>query len=713
MKKVSNGILMRVYALFGFFLMFGLLIVFRVMGIQLNQGYWAQKEVKERITFERVIADRGNILSEDGKLLATSLPFYRMVLDASFIDTVEMPGIKDSVYILASNLATRFGNTYIDSVQINDTLKIGIPRKDTMLYYNRIMQAVRKGDRHIYLTRKKINYKDLQIVKTWPILRKSRYKGGFYVEDLKNERFYPFGNLAKVTLGSIVQDTVPIRGIEFSFHQHLRGEDSYALMQEIIDGGKLPVNQYGQDAAVDGKDVVTTLNVTYQEILDRTLEWGVRRTGAKSGTAILMEVETGKIKGIANYPESFNHAIATRYEPGSTFKLVSATMALEDQMVDITDTVDTGDGTIQYDEQVITDAGKAFGIITLEEVFARSSNVGMSKIIKKAYQDDPQKFIDNLKKFGFGGPVISQIQGEPEPKMHTPGGELWTTASLPSMAIGYSVEVTPLQMATFYNAIANNGKLMRPWLVKEIREDSRVIESFEEEVMNESICSPETIKRVRQMMDAVVEEDYGTAYYALRKMPFPVAGKTGTAKKLKGKKYSNSYRSSFGGFFPANDPRYTLFVMVDEPTRGGYAGGAIAAPIFREVAKQVYPLERGLRTIAMDSAAIGNYPKPKLAFRESVEAIYKELNVPYQLAEDTAWVAAKVDTSGLVLKQFEPKEMVVPNLRGMSGRDAINILENMGLKVRMRGFGKVKSQSLLPGYKVGEQSLKEITLYLG
>lgn len=714
MKRVSDNILLRVYVLFGLFLIFGAIILLRIMGLQLNHDYWAHREISERVSFRKVIADRGNIISEEGDLLATSLPYYRLAMDPTVIDTGSVPGFRDSVFLLASNLATHYGEWVEDSVQVNDSTWEYFERKDTLLYANRILKAMREGDRHVYLTRKKLSFREVEAVREWPILNWGRYRGGVIFEKLNNERFYPFEQLAKATLGTIVYDTQPVRGIEYSFHRALKGEDSYILAQKIAGGGELPLNQYGESNAIDGHDVVTTLDVDMQEIVHRALARGVEQSQAALGTAIVLEVETGKIKAIANYPENFNYGIATQLEPGSTFKLISATAAMEDGIIDLCDTVDTGNGIIDYAEQQITDNGAAYGELDFEHVFAKSSNVGVSKVINEGYGAQPERFIESLKRFGFFGPANHQIIGEPTPIVYQPGDSLWNSTTLPSMAIGYSVHVTPLQMATFYNAIANGGKLMRPWLVKEIRDDSNVLERFGPEVVHPRICSPATIEKLNVLLKAVVS--YGTASRALKDMDFPVAGKTGTAKKFKYGEYRNAYRASFGGFFPADAPRYTCYVMVDEPIAGGYAGGSIAAPIFREIADAIYRIDSEMKTPEADPANVPVVDLPKVMFAENAK-LWLEMAGDSAAAgviiPDTSWVVVAKDTGKLVVSSLPGDAQVIPDVKGMSARDAMVLLESMGLEVQLRGHGKVRRQSLLPGYRVGKGSMASITLFLG
>lgn len=694
MKSVSNHILLRVYLLFGFFLLFGVLIVLRVSVIQWNKGAWMQKEIEEQVFFKRVVADRGNILSEDGTIMATSLPFYRIAIDPGRLDTTQFLGFNDSLMLLATNLANHFGGE----------------ERDTMLYYHRVMDAISRGDRHVYILRKKLNFKELEMVKRWPILRMNKYEGGLIAEKFNNERYYPMGDLARITLGRLVDDTLGIRGIEYSYNRELRGRDGYILAQKVVGDSYVPLDEFGDDGSRDGLDVITTLDVDLQDVVESALRYGVEKHFAKYGTAILMEVETGKIKALANYPETYNHGVATQIEPGSTFKTVAATALLEDHLIDICDTIDTGDGTIMYDDKEVTDNGHSWGEIDFEQVFAHSSNVGMSKAVNELFGYNPNRFMEHLKNFGFFAPANVQLAGEPMPKIISPEDKEWTIATLPSLSYGYSLQVTPLQMATFYNGIANQGKLLRPWLVKEVRNNSQLVESFGPEVMNDQMCSKETTIKMRELMKAVVA--YGTAKSAFRNMPIEVAGKTGTVRKNKNGKYIRKYRASFGGFFPADNPRYTLYVMLDEP-EGGYAsGGTVAAPIFRQIAEEIYTMDLQLsRPPEKRDNRPNRKPGNQLMIAKSATTVYPELGIHTSSAPEAEWVKAESNGHQVNLLAHDKEIMTIPNLRGMTSRDAINLLENMGVKVYLKGTGRVRRQSLLPGFRIGNDT--SITLFLG
>lgn len=698
MAKVSDNILVRVYWLFAMFLLFGILILFRVSSLQLNKAEWTRMEVEKKVFFKKVIADRGNILAEDGTILATSLPFYQIGMDPSVIDTTYFENFTDSLSILSNKLID-----YFEGGQRDSTDSLGLK------HYHRVMGALAKGRQYVGLIRKPINYQQLQMIKEWPILNAGRLKGGFVVDKIHNKRFFPFEKMGRITLGLLKDDTLGIRGIEYSYNKELRGKDGFFLAQKIAGGSYIPLDKYGSEDAVDGKDIVTTLDVNLQDIVETSVKKAVEKHEAKFGTAILIEVNTGKIKAIANYPEEYNHAIATQIEPGSTFKLASAVALLDKGVVKATDTIDTGQGFIEFDDKKIRD-DFAYGKIPFSTVLAKSSNVGISKTVNHYFKDSINQFYTYLDNFGFKGPINSQIDGEPAPKIIRKKDEGWNLATLPSMSIGYSLNVTPLQMAAFYNAIANDGRLMQPYLVKEIRDNSKVIQSYSPVVLNKQVCKKETAQKVKELLRGVV--DFGTAKN-IKDSRVLLAGKTGTARKIVDGEYQQIHQASFAGFFPADNPRYTCYVLIDEPSAGEIYGSQVAAPIFKEIAEQVYAMDVNLsEEPKLDSGKTVETPLLYVMSRASAEQVYRGLGEELGTLEGNKWVHVARDTGNqVILAPCEPQPNRIPDVRGMSAREALVLLERMGVLVRLKGHGHVKRQSLLPGYKIGKRTT--ITLFLG
>lgn len=698
--KVSNTILLRVYILFGGFILFAAIILLRILMLQVSSAKWDAIDKEERVIFKKLTADRGNILAENGTVLATSLPFYKIALDPMLLDTTKFVSFDDSLRVLSYNMFNLIGR---EEAAKDTTLGI-----DSMFYYRRVREAMRKKDRHIYLSKHNLNYKEFEKAKNWPILNRKRKDGGaMTVEKLQNKRFYPYGDMARATLGNVAADTTGVRGIEFSYNQDLRGKDGYFLAQKIAGGSYVPLQDYSDSDSEDGLDVMTTLDVDIQDIAERALMNGVISNNAKAGTAIVMEVATGKIKAIANYPETYNYAIANLIEPGSTFKLVSALAALEEHGIEPADSVDTGDGTFKIGDKTIKDSYE-HGKIPYESVFALSSNVGIAMVTMDIFKDKPQKFIDYIDKFGFTKPSNEQIKGEPKPNIPRPRAANWSGASLPSMSIGYSLQVTPLQMLSFYNAIANNGKYVRPYLVSQILNDSRIVQDFTPKPENKQIASFVNVKKVTSMMEAVMA--YGTAKN-VGKTAFRIAGKTGTARKIVNGVYMQKYLASFGGFFPAEKPVYTIYIMIDEPSAGDIYGADVAAPIFKEIAEKIYTMEQSvLGEMKKLTPEPITKPAPKIMRTETAKQIYENMGIETSQIPDTGeWVASQNGGHQISLKEYKANGRV-PDVRGMSARDAVNLLEEMGVNVHVSGIGKVESQSLAPGYSIGKGA--RITLYL-
>jgi cell division protein FtsI (penicillin-binding protein 3) len=367
-----------------------------------------------------------------------------------------------------------------------------------------------------------------------------------------------------MTLGLVTDSAKAIRGIEYAFDKELRGMDGLIMAQKLAGNTLMPLDRFGQKLTTDGYDVQTTLNINMMDIVRDALKNGVENNEAKFGVAILMETKTGQIKALANYPEEYNYAVALTIEPGSTFKVASAIALLEDKKVKPQDTVDTGDGTIKYFDKVITDHHR-LGKITFETAIAQSSNVAISKLVQEHYKDNPELFIQHLERMHLLETTGISLKGEPEPIIVRPGNKEWSGTSLPSLSYGYGIRMTPLQLLSFYNAIANGGKIVQPMLVKSVRDKSHLFQEFETEENPTRIASEETLAQVRKMMEAVVES--GTAK-DIRSKDFKIAGKTGTVRKLVNGQYQAKYRASFIGYFPAENPKYTCLVMIDEPSVG-------------------------------------------------------------------------------------------------------------------------------------------------
>lgn len=699
-KSVSNRILFRVYMLFAVFVLLGFVLVSRIFYLQLNSQQWDKIDKEERFSLQRISADRGNILSENGTILATSLPFYKIALDPGIIDTTKFVNFNDSLKVLSHNLYHLIGRFEGE----RDTSL----HMDSLFYYKRVREAMKLKSRHVYVVRRILNYKEYKTAITFPVLNKTRKDGGgIIVEKFNNKRFYPYGEMGRVTLGTLNNDSAGIRGIEYSCNEYLQGKDGYFMAHKIAGNHYIPIDDFSKADSEDGYDVVTTIDEDLQDIVERALEKGVLGNHAKWGTAILMEVKTGKIKAIANYPEKYNHAIAELIEPGSTFKLASALAALEAHVVTPDDSLDTGEGMVVFGDKEIKD-DHPIGKVPYRTVFAKSSNVGISLTTVKGFEKQPERFIEYLDNFGFKESVIQQFKGEPQPVLTRPGTPLWSGTSLPSMSIGYSVLITPLQLLTFYNAVANQGKYIKPYILSKVIDNSLIIKDLVPKPYTRQICSHANASKAREMMEGVVE--YGTAK-EINGTPFKIAGKTGTARKSINGQYVSRYRASFAGFFPSDKPVYSLIVVVDEPAGGSIYGADVAAPVFKEIAEKVYTLDREvLGTLEKISPEPITNPAPKIMRASVAREIYTEMGIETSGVPESEWIASKGnDGHQISFRTFGPAG-IMPDMRGMSARDALNLLEQMKVKVSLSGVGKVRRQSLAPGAKLFNGST--VSLYL-
>lgn len=697
MTKVSDNILRRVYLLFGAIALFAILILARVVQIKFVQAdKWIAAVEKERVYEKRIPAARGNILADGGEVLATSQPFYMLPIDPSRVDTTkpEFPAQLDS---LCKLLGQHFGDDLHDERYFFDQLMSHIRYRD----------ARGMPDRHFYVVRQKVDFEDYRMVREWPILRNSKYEGGLMVEKLNNTRFYPYDSLARITLGVIAHDSMPLKGLEFSFHKFLRGEDGVALVQRIPSGAELPLQVYQED--MDGADVETTINVGIQDIVETELRKGVLRHNAKYGVAILMEVETGEVKAVANYPETQNHALASRIDPGSTFKLASFMALMEDGHLKLEDSIDAHRGVWRFYDRTMKDHLE-YGKVTYRDAFEQSVNTVIARLVDSIYGRNPDAWFEHLENFGLTQPVMLQehLVGEPVPHFLHPGEDDWTKVSIPWMAIGYNSQLTPLQILTFYNAVANNGRMMEPILVKRVRQGSQTLVEYNSKVIRTQIAEESTIKEMRNLLEGVVLR--GTAK-RVQVGDCQIAGKTGTAKKISKAtgEYESRYQASFCGYFPAKKPRYSLYVMVDEPGGDEYYGASVAAPIFAQIAQQVYTTDMELVPEFTPPAFTYSTPTSPVMHQGNANAVYKQLDRKGPSEAEGTWIRSteqggKVQFSKMVIKPGR-----VPNVHGMSAKDAVVLLESMGMKVVLQGHGKVRSQSV----GIGEPISSNATIILG
>ncbi|UYZ64823.1 penicillin-binding protein [Hymenobacter weizhouensis] len=689
--NVKKSIVTRVRLAFLGVCLFSCAVVWRIAHIQFKEGAkWSALEQERRIVYQPVFATRGNIFSDNESIMATSLPFYRVAWDPSVVSEALFEQKADSLALMLSRF---FG----------DRTKLD--------YLTRLNEAREKKSRYVRLNSRQINYQEKKELAQWPIFRAGKNKGGVIFEKV-DKRFRPFGGLAQRTIGFVNEDKNGA-GLEFTFNRHLAGKDGEALF-ERLPGGNKPIYDGTEVKPQPGYDIKTTLDINLQDVAENALYKSLLDNNAQYGTVILMEVKTGEIKAVANlgkvaegvYREDYNYAIADqgRTEPGSTFKLASMMAAFEeDPDLELTDTINTGNtGSMRIGGAVKTDS-HPYGRITLQQVFEKSSNIGVAKLTDRVFNKAPEKYTDYLKKFGLDKPLGFQMAGEARPYIKDPTDRSWSRTSLTTMSIGYELKLAPLQTLAFYNAVANNGVKIQPIIVKEIKQADKVLERFEAQVLNPKICSDETLRKVKAMMEGVVE--HGTAR-GIRTTDYLMAGKTGTAWKFKNGAYTKVYSTSFCGYFPADNPKYSCIVVVDSPKNGRIYGADVAAPVFRELADKAMARDAASQRPLLARAPVrkSRVPRVQAGMQDELSLVFSKLGVTHTGATGTDdWVRtqpADSDAESLNLRPMPVRPGRVPNVQGLTLRDALFLLENRGLRVRALGTGRVKTQSVAAGSAV-------------
>jgi cell division protein FtsI (penicillin-binding protein 3) len=676
-------------------------LLVRILFLQyVQRGKWVDMSEKYVFKTAEMPANRGDILTSDGRLLASSVPYYTIYMDTR-----------------SSGMLSSTWSNGIGGLSAGLAKYLGV--RSAAGWRSAITEARKKGDRY-YLIQRKVDYETLKKLKELPIFREGQFRGGM-VAQAENKRIVPNNNLALRTIGYLNLGSEGNEvGVEGAFDKDLAGKNGVAVKQRLTGGDWIIVDGPNSVESHDGNDVVTTLDLDLQDVTSTALLNQLRKNNADHGCAVLMEVSTGYIKAIANlgleddgdYHESYNYAIGESTEPGSTFKLPSLMAAIEDGVIDTGDIVDTGNGSIKYYDHIIRDT-KEHGIITVKQVFEESSNVGTSKLIYEHYKNNPKDFVNRLYAMRLNKPLGIQLKGEGDPLIRYPGDKLWSGLTLPMMSHGYEVQLTPLQILTFYNAVANDGKMMRPLFVSEIMRNGSVIKSYDPEVIINSIASRSTIRKARKMMEGVVEK--GTAMN-LKNPNYKIAGKTGTAQIAK-EKYGYksgdriSYSASFVGYFPAESPLYSCIVVVNSPSNGVYFGNLVAGTVFKEISDKVYATRffRDYKPENKDNIK-PSAPDAGNGYREDINEVLRNLDVRYKRTADDDWVATRESGDTVRLAGIKIQKGLVPDVRGMSLRDAIYLLENSGLRVHYSGKGRVLRQSPEHGARYSEGAVVSLDM---
>ena len=593
-------------------------------------------------------------------------------------------------------------------------------------YKKMLLYGYKSKDRS-FLFRKNVTYRQYQEVRKFPLIRMGRNKSGFVFTN-RTIRLNPYKLFAYRTIG-LDRDSGKGQkvGLEQTYDTLLKGTSGKRLVRYIAGGVSVPVDDY-QIEPENGKDIVTTLDVFIQEVAENALMKMMVQNEAEHGCAIVIETKTGKVKAIANlgrfpvkkdgrdtsaYVEDFNYAISPS-EPGSTFKLATMLSLLEDKKINLETQVNLNGGTWEINGQTVFDSEKhGRMLVSAKQAFELSSNVGLAKMAYAAYARSPMQFINRLHGMRMDTLTGIDITGERSPIIHKPGSKYWSANTLPWMAFGYNIEVTPLQTATFYNAIANNGKMMRPYLLNSVKDEGEVIDEHEPYVTVDKLCSDETIKQLHECLEGVCIE--GTAAQLFKNNAFKVAGKTGTALVANGNKgYEDMiYQSSFAGYFPADNPQYTCVVVIkNKPHALRFYGAEVAGPVFKEIADRLYTTyvhqNNSQPKIIRPDSSLFNY----VGLKQDITQILNSVKLPYK--DDGKNAEEIVNLNGSSFNSSLSEKMIgntfMPSLKGMGLKDAVVLCEGMGLKVNVKGKGRVVAQSIPEGQSVGHGQLLNIEL---
>jgi cell division protein FtsI (penicillin-binding protein 3) len=659
MAVVDKNISYRIYLVaFAMFVM-AIAIVIKLTNIQWVEGAHYRKLAKERTVKNSVIyANKGNIYSADGSLLATSIPNYEIHFDAI---APESELFQKNVESLSDSLA------YL----------LGKPSS----FFEQGLRKARANKNQYYFVARRLTYGQYIKIKGFPIFKEGANKGGIIVEP-HTVREYPIGKIAERTIGyeRIKPDGTPDgKGIEWAYRNYLNGKDGKILKQKIAKGQWKPIRDLNEVDPIDGYDVISTIDVFIQDIAHHALLKQLEEYDAEHGCVVVMETKTGRIKAISNlgrandgsYYETQNYAITEAHDPGSTFKLVDLMAVLEDKVADTSTVFDANGGIIRILGKTVEDSHHGLGKVSLAHGFEVSSNTVMVQSVYNNYRNNPSKFIKHIEDWGLDKKIGLELKGEAIPKIPKPGEAGWSAISLPWMAFGYGINVTPMQTLTYYNSVANNGVMVKPQLVSEIKKWNTTIKKIEPQVINPRVCSPETLKKIRVVLENVVRRGTAKSLYTKE---FPMAGKTGTAQMNYGNKTGSGmyYASSFVGFFPANKPQYTCIVVVHKPNtaHNNYYGADVAGPVFKRIAQKIFTDAPSTNEIRKIDRKI---PKQELDYADYYTKSQTKLNV-------------------------------IPDVKGMSGMDAIALLENLGIRVKIKGFGKVKKQSIQAGQNIAKNT---------
>lgn len=707
--------LWKTYVVYFLVLIFGLAIIVKIIVMQTRDNEELLKLAEKReYRVDTLEASRGNIISADGQLMATSIPRYDVFFDYKAVDSAFFAQNIDS---LCRQMARLF------------------PKRNAMQWKAFFQEGKARKNRH-YKIALNITQAELREMQQFVIFNRGIYKGGIII-DKKVKREHPYKDLAGLMLGMANEKKGYYFGLEGAYNDYLKGQNGQQLVRRIHHGGWIPVDSDDNTDARNGDDVITTFDIKLQDIVESALNNTLTVNKAEQGCAILMDVETGYVKALANlslnretgkYEEKYNVALAERYEPGSVFKIASMVVLLNhNEKMSLDDKVNIGTGPIKFSNRVMRDDHTFAdgGICTVQEVIEQSSNKGTAVLVTKNFAAHPEKYVDGLYALNLNKKIGTGITGEAQPVIKHPtdkdrkGNKLWSNVSLPWMSIGYEVNVTPMQLLMLYNAIANGGRMMKPQFVSEIRRGDQTIVKYDPVAVNERIASPESIKKLQTMLEGVALR--GTARKQFENCIVGVAGKTGTAQyydKDQGYSYHEPgigrklYNTTFVGYFPADKPRYSCIVMVSRARGAKWAAGGVSAPGFREIAEKVYAMRIG--TLEDDTLTLQEDEQwgPVLARYDKETSYLNSISKSFSdFAISGDWVTVESSENGqITVREAQLADRIVPNVVGMDITDAVYLLENMGVRTEFAGRGTVKEQSLQPGDTITTNSMIHLKL---
>ncbi len=698
--EVKKDILWRVYLGFLGLVLFGVLILGKAFYTQRFEGsYWKSMGDSMHTKILDLDAERGTIYSEDGSMLSTSLPQFDLYVDFA-----------------AEGLRQKNGKNFFENIDSLSLSLAGLFKDKTAATYKKELRLAYKNKDRYYPLRKKVSFEEYKELREFPLVRLGKNKSGFIAE-VKTKRLNPFGELGFRTIG-LYRENSKLVGLERSFDSVLRGTTGKRLVRFVAGGVMMPVEGFEVEPE-NGNDVYTTIDVNIQDITERALMRTMQTNEALEGTCIVMEVATGKIKAIANlgrtkegiYFETDNYALRTS-EPGSTVKLVTLLAALEDKHVTINDNIAIHGGRWTLNGRTIVDDHHGPEVTTIKTAFTQSSNVAMSKLAYQYYTSDPKKYYKHFSNLHLTGKTGIELNEEFKPLIKNPNkAKYWHPQTLASWGFGYELMLSPLQLLMVYNAVANNGKMMKPYLLNEIRSYGTIIRKNEPVVLNEEIASASTIQQLQECLAAVCTE--GTGKKQFETAVYKAAGKTGTAKVNDGKyKYSDGvYQSAFAGYFPAEAPKYSIIVVIkNKPHAANYYGGSVAAPVFREIADHLYKYSQEkpmpLQLPAMADSMMYTFS----GLKKEVQTLSANFGFSYTDQLVGNWRKSFLKNNTVQSQAVNTNEATMPDVKGMGLKDALYVLESAGMKVQISGKGKINNQSVAAGAPVAKG--QQIVLYL-